>query len=45
LDEQQLLKDIENDPQKFREVYESFHNNIFGYGYKTTTGYDAAMGK
>ena len=37
-----MLKDIENDPQKFREVYEAFHNKIFGYVYRRTTDYDAA---
>ena len=42
MDEEQLLKDIENDPQKFGEVYEAFHNKIFGYVYRRTTDYEAA---
>jgi RNA polymerase sigma-70 factor, ECF subfamily len=42
LNEEQLLKDIENDPQKFGEVYEAFHNKIFGYVYRRTTDYEAA---
>lgn len=42
MNEEQLLKDIENDPQKFGEVYEAFHNKIFGYVYRRTTDYDAA---
>ena len=40
MNEEQLLKDIENDPQKFGEIYESFHKNIFGYVYRRTTDYD-----
>jgi len=42
LNEEQLLKDIENDPQKFGQVYEAFHNKIFGYIYRRTTDYEAA---
>jgi RNA polymerase sigma-70 factor (ECF subfamily) len=42
LDEEQLLKDIENDPQKFGQLYEAFHNNIFGYVFRRTTNYEAA---
>lgn len=37
-----MLKDIKNDPQKFGEVYEAFHNKIFGYVYRRTTDYEAA---
>ena len=37
-----MLKDIENDPQKFWEVYKAFHKNIFGYVYRRTTDYEAA---
>lgn len=42
LNEEQLLKDIENDPQKFGQVYEAFHPKIFGYVYRRTTDYEAA---
>jgi RNA polymerase sigma-70 factor (ECF subfamily) len=42
LNEEQLLKDIENDPQKFGQVYEAFHPRIFGYVYRRTTDYEAA---
>jgi RNA polymerase sigma-70 factor (ECF subfamily) len=42
LNEEQLLKDIENDPQVFGQVYEAFYNNIFGYVYRRTTDYEAA---
>ena len=42
MNEEQLLKDIENDPQKFGVVYEAFYNKIFGYVYRRTTDYEAA---
>ena len=42
MNEEQTLKDIENDPQKFGEIYEAFHNNIFGYVFRRTTDYEAA---
>jgi RNA polymerase sigma-70 factor (ECF subfamily) len=42
LNEEQLLKDIENDPEKFGQVYEAFYNKIFGYVYRRTTDYEAA---
>jgi RNA polymerase sigma-70 factor (ECF subfamily) len=42
LNEEQILKDIENDPEKFGEVYEAFYNKIFGYVFRRTTDYDAA---
>lgn len=42
MNEEQLLKDIENDPRKFGEVYEAFNKKIFGYVYRRTTNYDAA---
>jgi RNA polymerase sigma-70 factor (ECF subfamily) len=42
LNEEQLLKDIKNDPQKFGELYEAFHSKIFGYVYRRTTDYEAA---
>ena len=42
MNEEQLLKDIKDDPQKFGEVYVAFHNKIFGYVYRRTTDYDAA---
>jgi RNA polymerase sigma-70 factor, ECF subfamily len=42
LNEEQLLKDIEKDPQEFGQVYAAFHNKIFGYVYRRTTNYEAA---
>ena len=42
MNEEQLLKDIEHDPQKFGLVYEAFYNKIFGYVYRRTTDYEAA---
>jgi RNA polymerase sigma-70 factor (ECF subfamily) len=42
LNEEQLLKDIEKDPQKFGEIYEAFYNKIFGYVFRRTTDYEAA---
>ena len=42
MNEEQLLKDIEHDPQKFGQVYEAFYNKIFGYVYRRTTDYEAA---
>ena len=42
LNEAQLLKDIEADPQKFGHVYEAFYNEIFGYVYRRTTDYEVA---
>ncbi len=37
-----MLKGVENDPQKFGEIYEAFHNKIFGYVFRRTTNYEAA---
>jgi RNA polymerase sigma-70 factor (ECF subfamily) len=42
LDEEQLLKEIKNDPQKFAELYEAFYNKIFGYVYRRTNDYETA---
>lgn len=42
MNEEQLLKDIENDPQKFGEIYEAFYNKIFGYVFRRSTDYDIA---
>lgn len=42
MNEEQLLRDIEDDPQKFGQVYEAFYNKIFGYVYRRTTDYEAA---
>ena len=41
MNEEQLLKEIENDPQKFGEIYEAFYKKIFGYVFRRTTNYDA----
>ena len=42
MNEEQLLRDIEADPQKFGQVYEAFYTRIFGYVYRRTTDYEAA---
>ena len=42
LNEEKLLKEVEDDPQKFGEIYEAFYKNIFGYVFRRTTNYDAA---
>ena len=42
MNEEQLLTDIQADPQKFGQLYEAFHNKIFGYVYRRTTDYEAA---
>jgi RNA polymerase sigma-70 factor (ECF subfamily) len=42
LNEEQLLREIKNDPRKFGEFYEAFYKNIFGYAFRRTTNYDAA---
>ena len=42
LNEEQLLNEIEDDPQKFGQVYEAFYKKIFGYVYRRTTDYEAA---
>ena len=42
MNEEQLLKDMEADPQKFGQVYQAFYNQIFGYVYRRTTDYEAA---
>lgn len=42
MNEEQLLKEIKDDSQKFGQVYEAFQPKIFGYVYRRTTDYDAA---
>jgi len=42
LNEEQLLKEIEADPEKFGQVYEAFYSKIFGYVYRRITDYEAA---
>jgi RNA polymerase sigma-70 factor, ECF subfamily len=42
LNEEKLLKEIEDDPQKFGEIYEAFYDKIFGYVFRRTTNYDVA---
>lgn len=42
MNEEQLLTDIENDPEKLGQVYKTFYNQIFGYVYRRTTDYEAA---
>ena len=42
MDEEKLLREIEDDPQKFGEVYERFYKKIFGYVFRRTANYDAA---
>ncbi len=42
LNEEQLFKDIQNDPQKFGEIYDAFYSKVFGYAFRRTANYDAA---
>ena len=42
LNEEQLLRDIQNNPQKFGEVYDAFYSKVFGYAFRRTADYDAA---
>jgi RNA polymerase sigma-70 factor, ECF subfamily len=42
LNEEQLLKEIESDPERFGELYEAFQGKIFGYVYRRTTDYEVA---
>lgn len=42
MNEERLLKEIENDPQKFGEIYEEYYKKIFGYVFRRTTNYDNA---
>jgi RNA polymerase sigma-70 factor (ECF subfamily) len=42
LNEEQLLKDIKKSPERFGEIYEAFHNKVFGYIYRRTADYEAA---
>jgi len=42
LNEEKLLKDVENNPQIFGEIYEAFYKKIFGYVFRRTMDYDAA---
>lgn len=42
MNEEQLLKEIRDDPQKYGEIYEAYYKRIFGYAFRRTTNYDAA---
>ncbi|MEW6510742.1 MAG: RNA polymerase sigma factor [Bacteroidota bacterium] len=42
MNEETLLKDIQNDPQKFGDLYDAYYKNIFGYAYRRTANYDVA---
>ena len=42
MNEERLIKEIQQDPRKFAEIYEAFYKNIFGYVFTRTTDYDAA---
>lgn len=42
MNEEQVLKDIADDPQQFAQVYEAFYNKIFGYAYRRTLNYEVA---
>jgi RNA polymerase sigma-70 factor, ECF subfamily len=42
LNEEQLLKQIKEDPQKFGELYDAFHQKIFGYVFRRTMDYETA---
>lgn len=42
MNEEKLLKEVENEPHKFGEIYEAYYKNIFGYVFRRTASYDAA---
>jgi RNA polymerase sigma-70 factor (ECF subfamily) len=42
LNEERLLREIEDDPRKFGEIYDAFYGQIFGYAFRRTADYDAA---
>lgn len=42
LNEEKLLKEIEEDPQKFGEIYEAYYRKIFGYVFRRTLSYDTS---
>lgn len=42
MNEEILLEEIKNEPQKFGEIYEAFYKKIFGYVFRRTTDYDAS---
>ncbi|MBK7143530.1 MAG: RNA polymerase sigma factor [bacterium] len=42
LNEERLLKEIEDDPRRFGEIYDAFYGRIFGYAFRRTGSYDAA---
>jgi RNA polymerase sigma-70 factor, ECF subfamily len=42
LNEEKLLKEIENDSRKFGEFYEAYYKKIFAYIFRRTGDYDAA---
>lgn len=42
MNEQTLLREIKNDPQRFGEIYDAFYGRIFAYAFRRTTSYDAA---
>lgn len=42
MNEEKLLQEIKDDPQKFGEIYETFYKKIFGYVFRRTGNYDAA---
>ena len=42
IDEEQLLKDVADDPGRFAEIYDAFYGRIFGYVFRRTANYDAA---
>lgn len=42
MNEERLIKEIQQDPSKFAEIYEAFYKSIFGYVFRRTTDYDAS---
>lgn len=42
MNEEKLLKELKNDPQKFSLIYEAFYKKIFGYIFRRTGDYDSA---
>ncbi len=42
MNDETLLREIRNDPQKFGDLYEAFYQRIFGYAFRRTANYDVA---
>lgn len=42
MNEETLLREVQSDPGRFGEIFETFYPNIFGYAFRRTTSYDVA---